>query len=126
MIFSKQSIENIKSGKKTGTTRVTRWWWLKGSTTIAVQPGRGKHGVGSIRLSSVEKVYCEGDETPQARLLRHAKRYFVEEGFDNPTELYCRFIELKLDKKLQKHGELLYYEFEYLGAEKPKYYQKRL
>ena len=113
MIFSPSAIKKIKAGKKTATTRVSRYWWDHTHHTIAIQPGRGKHGVGYIRLVSEPKDIRTGELEP------HTFLHFREEGFKTSRACAIRFLELKLDEVLMNNGVLWYYEFEYVGEEKP-------
>jgi hypothetical protein len=120
MIFSPSAISLIESGKKTATTRRSKRPWLI-KPIQAIQPGRGKKGVGFIKICSVERITIDPDHSDfaglgaQLRLSKHAEEHYSEEGFDDPGDLYVRFLELKLHKILAKQGVLYYYEFEYVG-----------
>lgn len=120
MIFSEQSIKNIAAGRKIGTTRVSSYWGrVKGPIAIQPpkdpgEPGRGKKAVGYIGITSVSAIFTD------SQLKLHALQVWKDEGFESSQDLYRRFRELKLHKALKKNGVLYYYQFEYLGREKPK------
>lgn len=125
MIFSPSAIKKIKAGEKTATTRASDYA-AKSKGLIAIQPGYGRKAVGWIRLKKpCQKIFRPLDGDAFLRLRQHAQRYYREEGFPSGYELMNRFLELKLDKALKIKGVLYFFEFEYVGEEKPPTPRKR-
>lgn len=56
MLFTPENADKVMSGRKTRTTRVSIPPWLEEGKVVAVQPGRGKHGIGHMQITKIRRL----------------------------------------------------------------------
>jgi len=114
MIFSPEHIALIEQGIKTETRRIGHPVY-KVDRVYAVQPGRGKHGVGFIRMIHVWQHLLLLDEDFGGM---HSDNALAEGYFNIPAFLraFCRINKLQWPPP---NVLVTAYRFEYIGKEKP-------
>ena len=120
MTFRRDSVKKIKAGRKTATTRVSGQYQEGGEYTINPYPAKNPKArfdpaVGYIQILKRREVPLKGLALPVVFLVAHARQVYREEGFENPRDCYARFKELRLHRQ----DTIYYYEFKYLGKDKP-------